>query len=715
MKNYLTLLIICLQALIIAQNENAEQYEDTLKYQLGQVTVTATRYPENIIEIPYAVSIVTKEDFQNIKGYGLDEVLSTVPGVLAQSRAGNQDVRIVIRGFGARGAGDRSNSGTSRGIRIMLDGIPETEPDGRTSFDNIDLSIADNIEVIRSNSSALWGNASGGVVNVSSIPRFDSPFISVGAMSGSFGLQKFTFQGGGILGVGRLSVSLSNTSFEGWRKHSSSKRTVINIGLLSNLSQRTKLGVYLVGSGNLFHIPGPLTQEQFDLDPQQSNTTYLQRDERRYNRLGRFGVTLDHALDDMHEFYAMAYVNPKFLQRSERGTFRDFTRYHVGGSFLYRNNAEFAENVKNQLTVGFDESYQDGAILFYSLSATNGRGSTLRTNKREGANTFGAFIQNEIRFNENISLIVGGRYDKLTYYSEDFLAPKFGLQDKAFEKFTPKAGITYLFSQTHSVYFNLGGGVEVPAGNETDPASTFGQDTIYLLNPLLDPINSTTFEVGTKQLWFIGDESFTKSLSYDLAFYFINIKNDIIPYRGGRFYFTAGKTNRMGLEASLSLAMQYGLSFQGSFTYSINKYKDYLVDSVHYSLSKAGRFADYKNNKVAGIPDMIYFAALNFAPENFYGLYLGASINGLSKYFADDANTIGVPAFNIFNLSIGLKKPIKLTDNFSLRAFITVNNLTNKKYVASAFINPDLESGRPVFLEPGLPRNIVASVFIAIN
>ena len=99
--------------------------------------------------------------------------------------------RIVIRGFGARGSGDRSNSGTSRGIRVMMDGIPETEPDGRTSFDNIDLSLSNDIDVIRSNSSALWGNASGGIINISTIPQFDEAFFSLGGMWGSFGLQKY--------------------------------------------------------------------------------------------------------------------------------------------------------------------------------------------------------------------------------------------------------------------------------------------------------------------------------------------------------------------------------------------------------------------------------------------------------------------------------------------------------------------------------------------
>lgn len=690
--------------------------EDTLKYQMEQVTVSATRYPENILEIPYAVTIIPQKELTNLKGYGFDEALMKVPGVLSQSRAGNQDVRLVIRGFGARGAGDRSNSGTSRGLRIMLDGIPETEPDGRTSFDNIDLTLASYIDVIRSNSSALWGNAGGGIVNVSTVPDFAGDNLHIGGTAGSFGLQKYFMRAGSSIGIGKISGSFAYTQFEGWREHSGSKRGTGNISLLSELSTGTKLGVYLVGTSNLFHIPGPLTQAQFDEDPTQANPTYESRDERRYNRLGRIGVTLDHQIDKMHGISGMAFVNPKYLQRSERGTFRDFTRYHLGGNLMYTNSADFSANVTNKLVAGIDEAYQDGAILFYNLSPTNDRGDVLRDNKREGANTFGAFFQDELRINEKLSVIAGGRFDDVTYFSASYINNNYsdyGTQSKSFSHFTPKAGITYMFTPTHSIYANLGGGVEVPAGNETDPAGTYGQDTVYLINPLLDPITSTTIEAGTKQLLFSSNNSFVQALSYDLALYYIIVKNDIIPYRGGRFYFTAGETNRMGVEVGINLQLAYGFSIDGSFTYSQNEYIDYTVDSVHYG--NPGAIADYSDNKVAGIPDYFYFAGLTYQPEVLKGIYLNINMNGCSKYFVDDANSIEVPAYNIFNATIGAKEGINLTDHISILGFVTVNNLTDEKYAASAFINPDTVDGVPVFLEPGFPRNFVVSLSLGFK
>ena len=645
---------------------------------------------------------------KNLRGYGLDEVLSTIPGVLAQSRSGNQDVRLVIRGFGARGAGDRSNSGTSRGIRVMVDGIPETEPDGRTSFDQIDLSIADNIEVIRSNASAVWGNAAGGVVNLSTVPTGADEGISLRSIVGSFGFNQLQVKANTNFQNGKLFTSLSNSNLDGWRDHSSSFRTLFNLGFVSNLDEATKLGIFLSGVTNVFHIPGPLTQKQFDADHAQSNPTYLQRDERRFNRLAKVGITANHKLNNANEISGMIFVNPKYLQRSERGTFRDFTRYHVGGNFMYTNSSELSSSVINKLVIGTDEAYQDGAILFYSLSPTNSRGDELRDNKREGANTFGAFVQDEILFNDKLSVIAGVRYDNITYYSESFISSGYGLQKRSFERLTPKVGITYRLSSTHSLYANFGGGIEVPAGNETDPSGTYGQDLVYLINPLLEPIISTTYEIGTKHIVAFENNNLLKNISYDLALYFIDIKNDIIPYRGGRFYFTAGKTNRVGVELGTSIQFNHGLSFNGSFTYSKNKYHNYQIDSVHYG--KPGRIANYEDNNVAGIPDIFYYAGLTYQPRELNGTFISVSMNGIGKYFVDDANTLSVPSFNVINASVGLNKPVKLIGDLSFTGFITINNIFDLKYASSAFINPDIVNNEAVYLEPGMPRNFTLSI-----
>ncbi len=614
----------------------SKQIPDTMEIKTNEVVVSAMRYPERIIEVPMAIDLISPLKYNFSKGFGLDEALKTIPGVFTQSRFGNQDVRITIRGFGARGAGDRSNAGTSRGIKFFVDGIPETEPDGRTSFDNIDLSFAESIEVIRSNASAIWGNSAGGVVSISTAPVSREPFVKFNTLFGSYGFQKYTFQTGSRLGNGVIYLNSGLTKSDGYRVNSASEKYQVNVGIKNNLDERTLLGVNIMGVSNKYSIPGPLTQEQFDTMPSMANTDYNSRQERRFNRLGRIGLTLEHNLDANNNLAGMAFVTSKFLQRSERNTFRDFTRYNIGGSFSFRNYLEIRDNIKNTLLAGIDESYQDGAILFYSLK--NGQRDSLKTDKAEGANSFGAFIQDEVIFGEQLSVILGARYDRIDYYNALYFErpnyyPDFS-EDKIYDHITPKIALSWRFNPDHSVYLNYGGGVEVPAGNEVDPMS----DTV-LVNPLLnEPIISTTYELGTKQI-FNTKSKIIQSFNYDAALYYIQVKNELVPYKGGKFYMPAGKTSRYGLELSANMALPLNLYLSGAFTYSNNKYDEYFIDSALIKSSYKGK-ADYSDHKIAGLPDTYYYLALKYSNRKLSSFSAEVNMQGVSAYFSDDANQI---------------------------------------------------------------------------
>lgn len=714
MRTYLHSFIFCCIVVLCQSMMVAQQPSDTTIYYLGPVTSIGTRITEPWILVPLSVSHLQQNDIAKGKGYGLDEALSEIPGVLAQSRAGSTDIRIAIRGYGARGAGLRSNAGTARGVRILTDGFPDTEPDGRTSFDMIDISGAGAIEVMRSNASSVYGNSSGGVVNILSNTMFDEPFAVYTQSFGSFGFRKEMINAGAELSTGKLYLSLTNTVADGWRYHSSSSQTLLKTGLVADLGERTNIGVHVAATTNLFRIPGALTEAQYDSLPQQADSAlFIKRDERRDNRRGRIGVTASHAVDEHNAFSATAFVEPKSLIRSERGQYRQFNRYHVGGSAMYRNSTSFGQTVQNMLLLGADEAYQDGSILFYNrynISPTMERG-TLRDNKREGANTFGAFLQNETAIGDEWFALLGARYDNITYTAETFFSRVPPATKKSFTRVTPKAGLTYRISPMHSIYASLGGGVEVPAGNETDPEATLGQDTLYGINPLLEPITSTTVEVGTKQIVALGDGPLAH-LTYDVVFYWLQVKNDIIPYGSsadfGTLFFTAGRTQRMGVEIAGSVRFNFGLAFNVAFTASSNKYKEYIVDSVHYN--KPGKFANYAENKLVGVPDVFFTLGAKYACKELSGAYVRLSLQNVGKYFVNDANTISVPAYTILNAGIGVDRLEIPSSPLYVTLFVGVNNLTNKKYIGSAWLNPNLVGGKPMYIEPGLPRNYVGSI-----
>jgi len=688
----------------------AQSQTDTAKTKLPTVSITASRSGIPVMATPISLSLVTTSDWKGLSGAGLNDALIAVPGVLAQSRYGTSDIRLVIRGYGSRGAGDRSNSGTSRGVRVLVNGIPETEPDGRTSFDNIDLAAAQSIDVVRSNASAQWGNAAGGVVNVNTIPDFSAPFIAEDNTLGGFGLKRISLSAGVLVGLGRAFGTVVNSSYDGWRKNSMSSRTMFDGGIVAPLGEGTTLRTLLLASANRFNVPGPLTQAQMDADPAQANATYLARRERRDNKLARVAMTLDHQIDAVQRFSAMAFVQPKYLQRSERNTYRDFNRYHVGGNAVYRRSDSMAGDTKATFSLGTDVAYQDGTILFYSLSATQERGTTLTDNKREGANNFGLFASEDVEIGQHWVLALGARWDAITYTYSSNITPSSNTT-KGFTGVTPKVGLTYRVSPTHSWFASLGGGVEVPAGNETDPEAGT-PNAVFAINPLLEPIRSTTVELGTRRIVTTGAaDDFITSLSYDAAAFFTAVSNEIVPYNGGRFYFTAGKAERKGAELGATVQATGGWSLQAALTWMDAKYKEYVVDSVHYG--KPGKLADYSGNKVVGVPPSMVNATLGWAPAALSGLKLQVGVQNIGSYVVDDANKISVPSSSVLNAGIVATRPYDLGNGFGIRGSLMVTNLSDTKYVGSAYLNPDRitvnGASVPAAYEPGLPQQVIIS------
>jgi iron complex outermembrane recepter protein len=679
---------------------------DTGVVRLPAVTVTATRGPARILDVPLAVTVVGRQELQDAVGNRVDQALRTVPGVLAQSRTGGGDVRIVIRGFGARGAGDRSNAGTTRGIRILQDGVPETEPDGRTSMDLVDLGAVEELEVVRSNASALWGNAAGGVVSFSSIPAFDAPFVQAEQQAGGFGLLRHVVRAGQPVGAARTYLVLARTEQDGWRSNSAGRRTLANAGIVAPLGGRTELRLHAVAADNRFGIPGPLTRAALQTDPRQANLVYAERRERRHNRVSRVSLQAEHRAGERVVVQGMLFAQPKHLQRSERGTFRDFDRRHLGGSLGARWAHPALGGVTGSLSAGVDHARQGGAGIFYSLTPDGGQGDEVRQHQEENSSNFGVYAQEQLSLGERLEVVLGARWDDITYDVDDVLEPR--LSDRrSFRRLSPKLGLVWRLSPARSVYASVGGGVEAPAGNETDPVSTFGQDTVHGINPLLRPIRSTTYEVGAKALEARTDGP-VRAFSYDLALYWTEVRDEIVPYRGGRFYFSAGAVRRRGAELGVRVVTAPGLELDAALAGNDHRYTQYVVDSVHYG--RPGAAADFSGNRVVGVPDVHGSAALRWAPAFRREVEVEVGMQWVDGFWADDANQVRVPGYALWSAGVGLRRPLRLPRGLTLRGSLQVENLGDERYVASAFLNPDVVDGEPVAFEPGLPRHAVLTL-----
>lgn len=675
-------LVLALMAVLVPARARAQD-QDTLVVPLEEVVVTGTRVPESVLRAPAAISVRDRRGYESGRGLSIADALSRMPGVFVQSRSGGQDVRITIRGFGARGSGERSNTGTTRGIRVLSDGLPLTEPDGRTSLDLAELGDADRVEVSRSNVSALYGNASGGVVQLRSSLAFERPWLALRGRAGAYGLHREQAQAGFTVGRGRGTLSLLNSVFDGWRAHSMSTATLLQGRFAAPLDDRTRLGLVLEGVSNFNRFPGPLTRAEMDSMPEQAAPQFVARDDRRANRIARLGVTLDRELATTRSFSMTAFVEPKKLQRSERNRFRDFNRYHLGGSAVWQAHAKPRPEVEAIVTMGVDDQYQDGSVLFYNLEPDGSRGTTLVANKREGANSAGGFVQGELR-RGRWSVRGAARYDNLWYISEDYIEPALDAS-RHFVRWTPKGSLAWQLAR-HTVYAAVGGGVEAPAFNEIDPPAPF--DTVTSFNPFLEPMHSVSYELGAKGDLVRGGAA--GHVRYDAALYRIDVENDIVPFDGGAYFFTAGHTRRRGVELGLTWEPVTRLEVDGGLAWSRNTYEEYAND-----------LGDFAGNRVAGLPDFTGDGAVRYRHGSGFGLE--TSVRYVGDYHPDDANLERVEPCTVLGAMLTFERATRIG---ALKAFVSGENLTDERYVASVFING--VNGR--FYEPGLPRNWTAGL-----
>ncbi len=681
------------------QRPDTSKVDSTRAGTLPRMVITATRSTTPLSLTPFAVTSVGLERLRTTAGIGLADALQGIPGVMAMSRSGGVDTRITIRGFGARGAGDRSNAATMRGIRVMIDGIPETEPDGRTSLDLIDLGTMTGVDVVRSNASALFGNAAGGVISINSTP-LEGNLFDFRTMAGSFGLRRAIAQTSTGTGDSRMYAAVSRTESDGWRRNSAGERTLLSSGLVTPLGKSTRLSMRLSGAQNDFGIPGPLTAAQAQATPRNANATYNTRRERRENQVIRFGTTLEVADGDDGVLTIMSYVAPKTLIRSERNTYREFNRVHGGGGINFRE-----QYGTHNLLFGADVQHQDGPAKFWSLTPAGEKGTTLQQDKNEQATTGGLFVQDQWAVNSRVMFNIGGRYDAIRYGLTDRIRPKLS-GSKSFSQFSPKLGAVYRAAGTNVFYANIGGGVEVPANNETDPASTFGQDTVTGINPLLKPIRSLTYEVGTRNVLALTAPG-TKTLRYEFSVFDTEVQNELVPYRGGRFYFSASKARRQGVELGGELELEEGFALRGTTTLMRAKYIDYSVDSVHYG--KPGQFANYSGNSMVGVPRTMASGGIRYdvsdTPFRFDG-----EVQYTGSYVLDDANRVDLPSATVFNATLSLRHPARLYRQMGLTGFVRVENLLDRRYLTSGFLNPDVVGGQSVAFEPGFPRAFILSL-----
>ncbi|MFT5351994.1 MAG: iron complex outermembrane receptor protein, partial [Gammaproteobacteria bacterium] len=278
---------------------------------MEELIVTSSRVEKSILDLPAAVSIVGKDDIQlGRQQLGLDESLNRVPGLFSQNRYNfTQDLRISIRGFGARA------SFGIRGIKVFVDDIPSTLADGQSGVDDVDLGSAERIEVIRGPSSSLYGASSGGVISLYTEDGTETPFAVAGITIGEYDQQKYQFKVGGQYDRLNYLVNASHLTMDGYRENSEVEHSLINSKFRYDIDDSASLTVIVNAADSpTANDAGGITEADIAIDPRQAQARNLSSNSGEEFDQQKIGLVYRKTFNEKHQLTLRNYYLWKDFQ-----------------------------------------------------------------------------------------------------------------------------------------------------------------------------------------------------------------------------------------------------------------------------------------------------------------------------------------------------------------------------------------------------------------
>ncbi|WP_064169178.1 TonB-dependent receptor PqqU, partial [Klebsiella pneumoniae] len=647
-------------------------------------TMVVTAAPTTVSELdtPAAVSVVNGDEMrQAAPRVNLSESLGAVPGLQVQNRQNYaQDLQLSIRGFGSR-----STYGV-RGLRIYVDGIPATMPDGQGQTSNIDIGSVDTIEVLRGPFSALYGNSSGGVINVTSQTGTQPPTVEASSYYGSFGTWHYGMKATGAVGDGShagdvdYTVSTNRFTTHGYRDHSGARKNLANARLGVRINDVSKLTLLLNSVDIKANDAGGLTADEWRDNPRQSPRGD-QYNTRKNTRQTQAGLRYERQLSAQDDLSVMMYAGEREttqfqsiprapqLKPSHAGGVIDLTRHYQGIDTRLTHRGELLVPVT--LTAGLDyENMSERRKGYENFVMVNGapqygEQGALRRNERNLMWNVDPYLQTQWQLTDKLSLDAGVRYSSVWFDSNDYyITPGNGDDsgDASYHKWLPAGSLKYALTDAWNVYLSAGRGFETPTINEL----SYRSDNQSGLNFGLKPSTNDTVEIGSKTR--IGNGLFTAAL------FQTNTDNEIVvdSSSGGRTsYKNAGKTRRQGME--LGLDQQFGESWRlkAAWTWLDATYRTNVCDD-----------ASCNGNRIPGIARNMGYASFGYQPEQ--GWYAGSDIRYMSDIMANDENTAKAPSWTVVGLTTGYKWSYGRMD---MDLFGRIDNLFDREYVGSVIVN----------------------------
>lgn len=648
---------------------------------LEPVVVSVLRFPARLDRLPFSASVIAGPDLaEGTAGLFIEEALHALPGVRVQNRY-NASVgeRISIRGFGAR-----SQFGV-RGIKILVDGIPATLPDGQTTLDHLDVGSLGRVEALRGPAAALYGNGAGGVILFRSAPPFEGGYRQQGTVvAGSDGLLRLQGTGSGTIGGVGVRASVARSVFDGFRNnisdsgedpYSRSERTTINAALTSAAGGGT-LTVQLSGLDLDALNPGSLPAELYDEGSNQAWGFNVARKTRKDVRQGQAGMGWSGPLGAVEAAFS-AYGVRRELDNPIPTRVIDLKR-NGGGVRAALGKEWGASGRTGRVDFGVEGEFQGDDRRNYANQG--GEAGDLQVDQLEGVRAMAVFGQLRVPLGARLEGMAALRVDRFNFSADDRLVGAGNPDDSGDRDMggvSPSFGL-HLDLGDHGFFASAARSFETPTttelANQPDRAGGF--------NPDLEPQRGWTIEGGLRGT--LGRRS-----AYDITVFNTGLTNQLVPFEvpdapGRRFYRNAGKSRVRGFELSTRTELSSLMTARLAYGYVDARFNEFSVGD-----------GTFDGNRVPGLAPHRLEGALRMGGSVWFG---EVRVEARGEVPADDANDAAADGFALVELRFGATG-IR-AGNLRISPFAAVTNATNVRYASSVVVNAF--GGR--YFEPGPDR-----------
>ncbi len=679
-RSLLMLLSCALPAVVSAQRSRADSAAMDSVARLRAVQVTVTRGDEARRTIARAIGTQDAVDLRRGQAtVSVDEALNNVPGVVASNRYSFAlDQRISVRG-----AGSRANFGT-RGVKVLLDGVPQSLPDGQSQLTNVELGTIGRVEVLRGAASSLYGIGPGGVIAFETdLTAPDRLRQDLRLTSGSFGLAKWQARTVGRTGRALGMLSVSRTTIDGFRQYSGADVRSINAAVNVALTPTQTLELRHHQGGTPFALnPGALTQAEWDANPDSAAAVNVARGASREVGQQQYSVGWRWNGGQGDEARVVAYGMSRTVDNAlatpapppalfANGLFSTIRRGVTGARADVRRRLG-ASPAGAVLALGLDAQRSRDARR--NQRATGGRPTaatdTLLLDQVEITTAVGPFAQLSWERPSRRRYSIGVRWDRLHFDLEDrFLRD--GADDsgaRTMSALSSHVGASWDVSPRYAAYWNVATAFETPTTTELAARAA---DVLGGFNPDLDPQRIFMTEVGVR-----GE---LRRVSYDLSVFRSRTSDAIIQYletTGRAFFRNAGATRATGTELGLQIAATPWMTVRLAHTWSRFRFAEYRI-------VRGASVDTLDGNRLAGIPDHFVRAGLRV-------LRGAVSVDGdwtwSDAVFGDDANAVEVESWGAGRLDLRLAYD-GVVGGQRVAPFVAVNNALDTRYVGAITLN----------------------------